>query len=310
MNRQISFLLLFAFGFNLFGKAFCQINVEQNKQNKIVLQYIDFSRIQNKGLDYKKLIEKPKYFRRLVYLLGTGVGIAGISWAVFKWFNPNQKDQSKEKSHYGSNNDFRERWWYLLQKRNNKDKTIWQICKENIADGITDGVYWFGTGAVVSSGLGLLGLASDSFKQKINTLWNGEGQEFFLNLERQLEFNLEQLKTCFVSGVGLCCDREEIRDNYNIFVCVIEELLAFILGKVVSASGGNAVAYQSVLSLQTLLFEKVKKFTKDLEVELNRDYGQSSNQKFGDDVLTSFRLLNNQIVRFLNLSYSVLYDGG
>ncbi len=279
---------------------------------KIKLLQLDTKRIEQRYLYYKKLAIKSKKFRRFVYIAGAGATLGLLTYLSFRFFglnfSKNDKDLSgnkKTENASGSNKKtLPPENCGKYKKRILQDQGFWGLCKYYFSKGISKGFYLGMAGVVASSIYSLRNSLFGNFNQKFFDLWGGQDEKLFLQAQRMLTINLKIFRSFLDNDI--VCDIEEIKDNYAIFIEAIENFIALCTYSAEQFLDTKSQSYKSILNSNDLLAVRVVAFTQELEEVLNKK--DLFDQDLANLIKFSFKQLNKQIVRFINLYYSVVYE--
>ncbi|MCK4651452.1 hypothetical protein KAT08_04745 [Candidatus Babeliales bacterium] len=318
MRNNIIRIILLVF-FILFN---CEILAEQSYK-KIVLPRLDNKKIEVKRRFYEKLANKSKRFRRAVYILGTGATSAFLIYLILKFTIKKTSDiknlknndittsESKKNEENISTSSYIDRFkFWRNYKMERQNESLWNLCKYNFKNGLTDWVYYAPITILSTTVFGVQSSIFSLIKNKFLKLWNGQDEDLFFNARRQINLILYQFKSFFEFETNFI-EKEEIKDNCFVFVDIMENIFALISEKVERDFDNNKInnnMYYSVVCAQSLLFNNVEKFCEESEIELNK----TKDKLLGDEslrfIFSSFKQINNQIIRFFNLCYSVCYE--
>jgi hypothetical protein len=267
---------------------------------------LDFKRMEQKCLQYQKLANRSKNFRKAVYV-SSAVAAAGLlTYFGFKFFWKSGKKE--ENSSAVLEKEKLEKLLNSFDALNSQKKEPYKLDFGNIFKlGISNGFYWGLSGAVVAPFLwaqtGLLNV----LKNKFVTLWNGQSEENFLSTVKLLEVNTKQLGLFFQTW-DLLDDEDELKENYALFIDCIENLIALATQSTVDLLSSKPAMQQSIIKLRDILCAKILDFSEELQQFLSLDLTEEQNSTKLDFIKISFKKLSDQIGRFVNLYYSALYE--
>ena len=302
MKKFFKVLILFFYFLNIRNNfLFCE--EKESKLSYVTLSNLNKENIESKRLYFRKLIDKSQRFKNVVYASGGFLSLGLITYLGFKIFGTEDQKKVEKEIQKQKEASVVSNFNYGLDRRRSKSRDIWELSKEGFTFGIVDGFYYGMSALIVSTVLGLQTEIFSSIKNKFVQLWDGQKEKSFEKIVRQLGINLEQLKAFFV-GEMFSCDKQELKENYSIFIDVVETFMAFILEIVPDNPDSN----YTIENLQELLFKKVQTFSNELEIKLNENDEQALSESLLNSLKDSFKHLNNQIVRFINLYSSFIYE--
>jgi hypothetical protein len=312
MNRFYKFFLLGSIFsvtqlFVLKGEGNLEVSPVKDSVQTIKESFptIDFKRIDQKYLSYKKLSDRSKTFRTAVYVLGAGAASGLIVYICFRLFG-GDKNQAQASA---SNNNVQN----LVSKIDHKfykNLGFWDRCAYGFKQGLSTGFYYGASAIVVTSFLALQSSIFAGTKSKFFELWNGKHQEEILKIINLLKINFKQIHTMFdfVSGDF---DADEIKNNYALFIEFAENLIALVTQMAQDNLQKDSAVQNSIFNLRDLLCARILAFSEELEEFLKEANGENkeiANKNKADSINLSFRNLGDQLGRFINLSYSTIYE--
>ena len=286
---------------------------------------ISKERIEAKKEFFKEIFEKSRQFRKAAYI-SSGISLFCLtSYLGYKFFL--KKDQSKSQdpnvSSSSSNADQNEATLTYLKRllgmSEYKDvwekEDTWGITKFAIGKGFSRGIDLGIAGVVVSIFFALQKVLGSYLPDQFMQFWNGNEKERFLLIQRHLGTNIDLLHL-FFDDKDILCDKSEINDNYSVFIDSVETLVAFVLVKLELAQADSQnYALAAIFNSQENLISKINDFSCEFQDVLNKLDNQLDsklNKFFGIEQANAlwgpFKQLNNQLIRFSNLCFSVFYE--
>src|SRR3989339_2223079 len=222
MTIKKTFILFFIFCISLTNYSFAE-NIEAKK---IILSRLDPKRIEPKCKYYESLAQKTKNFRRNVCLLTAVTAMGLTAFAGYKIYNlyANKKGNEAKPAENNVNSTTQNfNLEEVLQKNLLKKKYVWEVgCwnvfKHGLIKGLTKGWLW-GIASIVSVSCfsiwsKMLGFGQEKFLD----LWKGQDLKHFIGARKLVGINLEQLGSLFLLSNNDFYDKEEIKDNYLVFI--------------------------------------------------------------------------------------------
>ncbi len=274
-------------------------------------------RIEAKKEFFKEIFEKSRKFRKTVYVAGAASVVGAGAYCGYRYFS--KSDSSKSSLDEGIAKNVtsgdapsinKENFFdtYLKHKLNKRD----YILRKDGFWGFMHHEFNKGMGVALAAALispiflmqsKFWGSLSDQFMQ----LWNGNEKERFLLIQRHLGTNVDLLHL-FFNDKDILCDKSEISDNYSVFIDSVETLIAFVLVKLELAQNDQQnSSLVAIFNSQVNLISKMNNFSCEFQDVLNK-----SDKFFGVEQANAlwepFKQLNNQLIRFSNLCFSVFYE--
>lgn len=315
MKKIKKFLITILLIHNLFlNQIFCanqefQLDLKSQEENIIQkeniltngfveLPKLNSRRIELKRRNYENIVKNSKKFRRNIYL--SGISIAAISLGAYIYFKRAAKENSPNNNTSANPSNFA----VNLQNKGVYVTDFSGMCKYGASKGVSNGIKYGIAGAIVSIFLGIQGVFWNNLKEKFSNLWSWDHKNNFLSTTRMLDTNLKLFSTFLTEDV--LCDKEEIVDSYRVFIDVVETLIALVTQTAFEYVDKGSQVYESISNSRDLLYKKVVDFTKEFQEELNKK--NTFDELIAESIFPSFKQLNNYIIRFINLYYSVIYE--
>ncbi|MBD3232033.1 hypothetical protein GF322_05255 [Candidatus Dependentiae bacterium] len=310
-------LILNLFFINCFS-SFCFSSLEQ-KDESINIAKISFKRINEKKEFFLQNFYNSKIFRRIVYTAGIAAATGVASYYTYELFLKDENELANESSdnnpkNLNHNYDHTLYDYYLKKLKNNDFSEVWReqgfsgVCKFGLSRGISKGIRLGIIGVIISVFMQLQDKTFGSMWYKFLSLWNGKDEENFLLIQKSLSINIDLLLS-FLNDDEIACDKGEIKDNYFILINSLESLIAFVLVKLYLAQDAKSnCSLLTISNSKDFLILNIDNFSDKLAKVLNGTEKQYFDVQQAKDLRGSFRQLNNQLIRFSNLCYSVFYE--
>jgi len=305
MTKYFKFFLIILFVFKILPAV--DFPKDLQSQDSIVLQRLDKERIEEKQEFFRNLFDRKKKFRQNVFITAGAIPVAGLlaylGYKILK--NDDQNGNSNSSTSKDTSSYSRDR---LSMLELWKKEGISGLCKYGFFKGIGEGIYWGISAVIVSS---FMAFQSKLFKivpDKFNKLWNGDDEQRFLLIRQHLGINLEQLLVFFKDQSNIICDKQEIKDNYTIFIDAVETFLSFTKEKLADRKDVGCYTQEPILNGLYSFVVKIDNFSDKLQTNLNQTDSAFFDEKNTEKVWQDFKLLNNQFIRFFNLCYNIFYE--
>ncbi len=282
-KRIIAYLLLLLF---FTQKTFCSENLD--------LKTIDKNQIIFKEQYFEKIFSKKEITKKVFYI-GVGLGtIAGTSYIGYKYWKKHTENSQPEET---------------PEKpitTTNRNKSSDDSNKKLLFDVFIHGIYK----GVKLSAISLVLLTSTTsfnfIKDHAIDIFTSKDIGFFIKTSRNTQSSLDLLKELFELETEQFF-KEEVIGNFNYFVENLESLIA-LTNVLARQKIKNLSNFQILKNTQELVIKKYFSFFKELKTTINVNSSEYFKESDAKKSLPGFEELNNQIIRFIRLASSLIYE--
>ena len=140
-------------------------------------------------------------------------------------------------------------------------------------------------------------------KNGIINFFKSNDEEHFQKAAISLTISLKQLTDLFLLKTSICAI-EEIKDHYAIFIEIAENFLALTTA-ISDKKNLNINRYQTITNQQKIMLQNIFQLSNNLSNILKKTTTKIFNQEMSKQIIPDFKQVNNQIIRFLQLSQTV-----
>lgn len=275
----------------------CLVISIQTKANNYEIKTISDTNLTIKELYLEKLFSKKQSIKKATITSATIGATLFVGYLGFNHWKKSNSSTSKTTEEPSTG-----RTTQSSSDSSNHNSSLGMISKKSFYKGIKRGIMISIAGLVFQTQKELLGFA----KNKFLDCFKKQEYLYFLSIAKNSISSLNQLENIF-SIKNEKCFKEEVIDFVNYFKENIENLIAIttILSKNKVALISNP---QILKNSQNRIKEKIQSFIIELKIILNNNDEIFFNENDAQKIHISFKELNNQIFRFIQLTNSMISD--